>query len=73
MNAPFTPMMNVRPGPLLSACRKREDGMIVIHFEHTTGATGFIVDSKFVETLIAQLQEVTGGIVVAKPIIPGAT
>lgn len=70
-NAPFTPMMNVQPGPVLSACRKREDGMIIIHFEHSTGATGFIVQPEFVENLIAQLQDVIGGIVVAKPRIPG--
>lgn len=62
---PFTPNMNVQPGPVLSACKKLPDGQhVLIHFEHTTGATSLVVDNDFAKGLIAQLQEVTGGIVV---------
>lgn len=63
--------MHVQPGPVTSACARRPDGSVLIHLEHTTGSTEVRVDADWVKAFIAQLQEVTGGIVVPQPTIPG--
>lgn len=60
------PMMHVRPGlPVTSIVAKAMDGNIILHFEHTTGATALVVNEEFCKALVKQIQEVTGGIVVA--------
>lgn len=69
---PFAPGMHVQPGPITSAAKRLPDGVIVLHFEHATGATTLVCPPDFVKGLINQLQEVTGGLVVPTPIIPGA-
>lgn len=67
MPPPFTPGMHIQSGPVTSACARMKDGSVAIHFEHATGSTDLRVPLDFAIGLIAQLQEVTGGIVVAGP------
>lgn len=67
----FGPLMNVQPGPVTSRCVNIDGRLVAIHFEHSTGSTQLIVPLDFAKGLIAQLQEVTGGIVVASgPVTP---
>jgi hypothetical protein len=58
------PAMHVQPGPMSSICRRLPDGNVVVHIEHTTGATILPMTQAFAKGLLAQLQEATGGIVV---------
>lgn len=61
---PFGPGMHVRPGPITSKCKRLDADVVLIHFEHCTGSTSLPVPIDFAKGLIAQLQEVTGGLVI---------
>ncbi len=55
MGQPFIPGQFIAPGPCSSTGRVMHDGLIDVHFEHTTGSTDLIQDKQWVQRLIGQL------------------
>lgn len=60
----FAPAMHVQPSPISVKATRLPDGNVVLHLEHATGATILPMTQEFAKSLIAQLQQATGGLVV---------
>lgn len=60
MGNPVTPGMHVQPGPMSFKVMRPAPGIVVLHFEHTTGATTLLMDDAFAESVRDELSAALG-------------